>query len=146
MQGDPRAITAALTSVRAAKASTDAGVRSIDANITRIKTSLTSMSPTVQAQEQPYIEKLEAQKKLLQDRSNQYDSAITTLTNKVAPGSLAPAAASPTPGYGIDGAATPPASGSSPAQPPAGSQRVQNPSTGQYGWRYPDGTIHPDGQ
>lgn len=129
--GNPRATATALTSIRAAKASTDANIRSIQSDITRIQTSLTSTSPQAKTQNDAVIKSLRDQMAALQDRSNQYDQAITTLANKIAPGTNLPSPSART-SDGSEGTA------------PAGSVRVTNPTTGQFGWRWPDGTIHPD--
>jgi len=135
-EGDPRQTIAALSSIRAAKASTDSGIRSIESDITRIQSSLNAGVPSLRAKNDQIINGLKAQADELKARSQQYDSALTTLSNRMAPG--AGLSTPPT----STGGTTSPVTGAS-TGPPQGSVRVQN-ASGQLGWRYPDGTVHPD--
>lgn len=89
-QGNERATRDALNAVRAAKSSADNGIRNMQTQIAGIQKTMLAggvgMDPGTKAKVQRSVDGLNAQLQVLQSRSSEYDSTISTLTNKLAPG------------------------------------------------------------
>ena len=157
-QGNTRATSAALSSVRAAKSSTDAGIRELQTNIAGIQKAVVAnalVDPATKAKSEQMMAGLNQQLQILQSRSTEYDSAISTLTTKLAPGTnlapapnqagvditgstpVAPAGTAPAP----HGATPAPAQGVPPGTPP-GATLNGRPIFVQGGrWVYEDGST-----